>query len=151
MALPADFTTNPSSEPPAIFSVEINASLTTTWKEYDLRTSAFALRDDVNELVTRNGLTSADVVASAVLKRVAVQNRDADDGVEVSRRATVGTTSAPSPADAYNVAMVNGGGVEWDFHTRAEVTKFQIRTSTNTGNANVRIFFAVPRPLRTST
>ena len=144
MAIPASWRGNPQTEPCGAFGIELSLSLTTTWSEIDVRSETFASRLDVLAALAVGGVSKAQLKASGIIRQIDIQNRDNADGVELSRCATAGGSSAPSPSDAYVVAMINGGAVSRIFATREEVQKVQIRTSTGTGAANAVLRFDVP-------
>ena len=143
MAIPAGWRSN--REPLGAFSVLIrDTAVTTDWVEVDVRAGVFLTRADVVAQLDANGLTSTGASDTAVLRSVAVQCTDAANAAQVSVNATPGGAAAPTPADAFSVAMANGGAASREFHTRMEQTTFQYRAAAATTDVNIEVRFDVP-------
>ena len=146
MAVPGSWRGSPTGEPGA-FTFFFYCDLTTTWREVNVRDASLLAGADVAAQLAAAGVTADEAEAAAVLRTISIQNLDNADGVEYSRWATVDTSDPPTPPSAKAVALPNGAVIFDAPATRMEATRFQIRTSTGTGTANVVVTFDVPRVL----
>lgn len=146
MAVPGSWRGSPTGNPGA-FTFFFYADLTTTWKEINVRDPSLLADDDIAAQLVAAGVSQDDAEARAVIRTVAIQNLDNADGVEYSRWATVDTTDPPTPPRAKAVALPNGAVITDTPATRSEVTRFQVRTATGTGTANIVVTFDASRVL----
>ncbi|MCP4741459.1 MAG: hypothetical protein GY871_04415 [Actinomycetales bacterium] len=146
MPVPAGYSSN--AEPLGAFGVVLrDTAVGATWTEVDLRSTDFLGRADVEAQLDARGITSAEALAGAVLREVAVQCTNADTGVDLSVNAPAGSADPPTPADALQLAMANGGVVGRQFETRQEITVFQYRSADggDPTDANITVRFDVPK------
>jgi hypothetical protein len=147
MTVPGSWRGSPTGDPGAFSFFFYCDDLSTTWREINVRDASLLAGADVAQQLAAAGVTADEAEAAAVIRTVSVQNLDNADGVEYSRWAAVGTTDPPTPPSAKAVALPNGAVIFDAPATRMSATRFQIRTATGTGTANVVVTFDVPRVL----
>lgn len=107
-----------------------------SWQEIDLRSSSYAGAAD--------GLAqSADGQTRGIIRMINVLNNETGTNhhVHVSLYVSGG---APTPTNAYNVALTDGPAVELRCPAVHETTKFWVNAHTGSAETQIEIWYDVP-------